>query len=173
MPEVWILGSSTSSAQVAAALGLPYAFAHHFGRAAGSVDDAVALYRDRFRPSESLAAPHVLVSASAVVGDDTEHARAIALPAALGWVDIVRGARRAQRTLAEAEAVVLDAQARALVDDRMASTAVGSAEEVTDHLAALAARTGADELMLAVQAPTATTRVATLEALAPAFAAAA
>ena len=168
VPEVWVLGSSTSSAHVAAALGLPYAFAHHFGRAAGAVEDAVEVYRDRFRASETLAAPHVLVTASAVVGDDEAHARALALPAALGWVDIVRGSRRAQRTLAEVEGVSLDPQARALVDDRMASTAVGSAEQVATHLADLAQRTGADELMLALQAPTVQTRVASLEALAPA-----
>ncbi len=171
VPETWILGSSTSSAHVAAALGLPYAFANHFGRAAGSVDDAVAVYRDRFRPSETLDAPYVLVTAAAVVGDDAEHARALALPAALGWVDIVRGSRRAQRTLAEASVAVLDAQAQALVDDRIGATAVGTADEVAEHLAALAARTGADELMLAVQSPTVETRVAALEALAPTFAA--
>ena len=168
VPEVWVLGSSTSSAHVAAALGLPYAFAHHFGRAAGSVDDAVQLYRDRFTPSETLSAPHVLVTAAAVVGDDAEHARTLALPAALGWVDIVRGARRAQRTLAETADVRIDPQAQALVDDRLAATAVGSADEVAAHLADLAARTCADELMLALQAPTTETRIAALEALAPA-----
>lgn len=171
VPEVWVLGSSTSSAHVAAALGLPYAFAHHFGRAAGSVEDAVRLYRDRFRPNRepgALDAPHVLVTASVVVGETAGHARTLALPAALSWVDIVRGSRRAMRTPAEAAAVELDAQARALVDDRMASTAVGTAPEVERHLAALAERTGADELMLAVQAPTTADRVATLGALAPA-----
>ena len=79
--EVWILGSSTYGAQLAAALGLPYAFASHF--APEQMHDALAIYRERFRPSERLAAPHVMLGVNVFVADtDAEAARLFTLPSA-------------------------------------------------------------------------------------------
>ena len=65
---IWILGSSLFGAQLAAELGLPYAFASHFAPAL--MMDAIALYRQRFRPSEFLAQPHVMLGVNVVVGRD-------------------------------------------------------------------------------------------------------
>ncbi|RZA18836.1 MAG: LLM class flavin-dependent oxidoreductase, partial [Lysobacteraceae bacterium] len=72
--EAWILGSSLFGAQLAAALGLPYAFASHFAPAA--LEQAVALYRDTFKPSPRLARPHVMLALNVVAADtDAEAAR--------------------------------------------------------------------------------------------------
>jgi luciferase family oxidoreductase group 1 len=70
---VWILGSSTYGAQLAAHLGLPYAFASHF--APGEMHDAVAIYRDRFRPSARLAAPYVMLGVNVFAADTDAEAR--------------------------------------------------------------------------------------------------
>lgn len=164
-PDVWVLGSSPASAMVAAALSLPYAFAHHFGRAAAPVEQCVQLYRQQYQSSPQRPDPQVLVTASVVAAASEEEAVELALPAALSWADIARNRRRPLRTLAEAHDTVLDDNERALVSERLAGTAVGTADQAYDYLAALARRTGADELMLALQAPTVATRIATLRLL--------
>jgi luciferase family oxidoreductase group 1 len=70
---LYILGSSLFGARLAAALGLPYAFASHFAPAA--LDDAIAAYRAEFRPSEQLASPYVIAGANVVAADTTAAAR--------------------------------------------------------------------------------------------------
>src|SRR3954471_14910274 len=70
---IWILGSSTFGAQLAAALGLPYAFASHF--APTQMMQALSIYRDRFRPSDRLAKPHVMLGLNIVAGDTDQEAR--------------------------------------------------------------------------------------------------
>jgi luciferase family oxidoreductase group 1 len=73
---VWILGSSTFGAQVAAALGLPFAFASHFAPA--MLFDAIGIYRERFRPSARLPAPYVMLGVNVVAADTDEEARFLA-----------------------------------------------------------------------------------------------
>ena len=72
-PAIWLLGSSASSAQIAGALGLPFAFAHHFSPA--NTLPAVAMYRERFRPSDTLAKPYVMIAAALMCADTDEEAR--------------------------------------------------------------------------------------------------
>ena len=74
--DMWILGSSLYGAQVAAALGLPYAFASHF--AAGQLDQALATYRQNFRPSALLAKPHAMVACNVYAADNADEARYLA-----------------------------------------------------------------------------------------------
>ena len=80
--EVWILGSSTFGAQLAAVLGLPYAFASHF--APEQMQEAIAVYRAQFRPSERLAAPHVMLGVNVFAAETDAQARAVVLVASAG-----------------------------------------------------------------------------------------
>ena len=88
---LWILGSSLYGAQLAAALGLPYAFASHF--APGDLDAALALYRAQFRPSRALREPYVMVGANAAVADTDAEARRLFTTAQQGFTNLLRGAR--------------------------------------------------------------------------------
>ncbi|WP_331273213.1 LLM class flavin-dependent oxidoreductase, partial [Motilibacter deserti] len=80
-PDVWLLGSSGYSAQVAGKLGLPFAFAHHFS--AQNTEPALALYRDVFTPSHALQEPHAMVVASVLAAPTQEEAERLALPGRL------------------------------------------------------------------------------------------
>ncbi|SDJ21484.1 luciferase family oxidoreductase, group 1 [Frankineae bacterium MT45] len=168
-PEVWVLGSSLSSAVVAAALGLPYAFAHHFS--AENTVPAVELYRARFKASETLERPHVLVTSSVIAAPTDAEAEEIALPAALMWAEIRRGIRRPLRSVAEAKAHPWTAQERELADERLRTSAVGAAATVAAKLDQLVESTDADELMVTVHAHDVAHRVRTLELLAQTYSA--
>jgi luciferase family oxidoreductase group 1 len=87
--EVWILGSSTYGAQLAAALGLPYAFASHF--APEQMHEAVAVYRDRFRPSDRLAAPHVMLGVNVFAAATDGEARRLFSSLQQSFVNLRRG----------------------------------------------------------------------------------
>jgi luciferase family oxidoreductase group 1 len=144
---VWILGSSTFGAQLAAYLGLPYAFASHF--APGDMMAAVGLYRQQFRPSERLAAPYVMLGLNVCAADSDAEARRLFTSHQQAVI-----ARRTGRRgplpppLADFEQS-LDARGHAILRDALACSVVGSPESVREGLAAFIAQTGADELMLA------------------------
>ena len=161
VPELWILGSSLSSAYIAAAMGLPYAFANHFS--GENTLAAVALYRERFRPSELLDAPRVLVTMSALAAQSEAEALRLAGPSLLASADLRRGIRRATRTVAEAQAHDWSEQDRAFAAQRLESSAIGDVETVHTKLQALVERTAADELMLAIQTPDLDGRIRSLE----------
>src|SRR3954464_4507702 len=91
---LWILGSSLFGAQLAAALGLPYAFASHFAPAA--LVPALQVYRDTFRPSKQLEQPHVMLAANVIIADTDEEAKRLATSQQRSFID---GASRRQRTL--------------------------------------------------------------------------
>ena len=87
--EAWILGSSLFGASLAAALGLPYAFASHFAPAA--MVDALALYRERFKPSARLGQPHVMLALNAVAAESDEEARRLFTTQQQSFVNLRRG----------------------------------------------------------------------------------
>ncbi|MCZ4123585.1 LLM class flavin-dependent oxidoreductase [Streptomyces sp. H39-S7] len=146
--QVWILGSSAgASARAAGALGLPFAANYHVSPAA--VLEAVAAYREAFKPSTVLDRPHVLVSADVVVAEDDDTARRLASPYAL-WVHSIRSGRGAIPfpTPEDAAAHVWTEEQRALVDDRVRTQFTGSPQTVVERLRVLQQATDADELLV-------------------------
>jgi alkanesulfonate monooxygenase SsuD/methylene tetrahydromethanopterin reductase-like flavin-dependent oxidoreductase (luciferase family) len=146
--DVWILGSSAGqSAQVAGALGLPFAANYHVSPA--TVLEAVEAYRSAFKPSAYLAEPYVMVSADAVVGPDEATARELASPYGL-WVRSIRSGAGAIPFPSPEQAAfhAWSEQDRALVTDRTSTQFVGSPETVVRGLRVLRDATDADELVI-------------------------
>ena len=148
LPEVWLLGSSGFSAQLAGALGLPFAFANHFS--GQNTDAAVALYRESFRPSPELAQPRLVVTTNAVAAPTAEQARRLASPMGLFFLRLRSGNPGPWPSEDETAAAAAGwgPAERAMVDERVASTVTGTPDQVVAQLAELAARTGADEIMV-------------------------
>jgi luciferase family oxidoreductase group 1 len=144
---LWILGSSLYGAQLAAALGLPYAFASHF--APEALLPALELYRDRFRPSASLEAPYAMVGANVVVADDEGEARRLFTSAQQSFANIVRGRRgRLPPPIDDIDDYWTDAE-RERASAMLSRSFVGSADAVRAELEAFAAETAADEIIVA------------------------
>ena len=145
-PPIWLLGSSGFSAQLAGAMGLPFAFAHHFSGA--NTVPALDLYRDSFRPSEFLDKPYSLIGVGAIAADSVEQARWLAGSAGLSMLRLRRGMPGRIPTPEEAAAYPYSPFERDFVDSWTANVVLGDGEQVRAGLAALQARTGADELMI-------------------------
>ncbi|GAB2577687.1 putative monooxygenase (luciferase-like) [Paractinoplanes abujensis] len=146
--ELWILGSSGGeSARVAGARGLPFAANYHVAPA--KVLEAVEAYRAAFRPSKTLSAPHVLVSADVVVAEDDDTAKHLAIPYGL-WVRSIRNGTGAipYPSVDEALAHAWSDEDRDLVADRLDTHFVGSPRTVAEQLETLRRVTGADELLV-------------------------
>ncbi len=173
-PEVWLLGSSNFSAQLAAALGLPYVFANHFS--GDGLRAALQLYRQQFQPSQWLSEPHTFLTANVIVAETDEEARARALPQVRmmarlrGNIPLVP-----QETVEEAQArEAEDGLARPLMEGALRRGFYGTGPEVRARLAAFAAEHGVDEVMISPVAAardgdapdTAPARVETIEQLA-------
>ena len=146
---IWILGSSLYGAQVAAHFGLPYAFASHFAPA--QMMQAIAVYRERFRPSAQLDKPYVMLGFNVFAADTDEEARVLATSMQQAFVNLRTGN---PKRLPPPEAGYLERigpAERALLDNVLACSAIGSRETVARELRAFVARTGADELMITSQ----------------------
>ena len=143
---VWILGSSLYGAQVAAYLGLPFAFASHFAPA--MMMDAIAIYRQRFRPSTQLSAPNVMLGVTVVAAESDEEARFLFSSLQLSMLNNRTGRRgRLPAPMADLEAR-LTPQAHAILDDGLACAVVGGPDTVRRGVDDFARRTGADELIV-------------------------
>ncbi|WP_020671174.1 LLM class flavin-dependent oxidoreductase [Amycolatopsis nigrescens] len=145
-PPFWLLGSSGFSAQLAGALGLPFAFAHHFS--AQNTIPAVRLYRESFTPSETLSEPYVMLGASVTAADTDEQARRIAAPSGLAFLSLRRGRPIKLPSPQEAAEYPYTEMDRMFVEERMESQIIGSPETVRKGLDGLLADTGADEIMV-------------------------
>ena len=156
LPQVWLLGSSTFSAQLAGMLGLPFSFAFHFAPAL--VDEAVALYRSNFRRTGLLEEPYLMVAASVLCADSTEEAHYLAGPSRLTVLQLRSGRPGPVVGPDEAAAYPYTPEDRALIEAATADHAVGDPDTVQRALLALAERTGADELMLSTRAHSFETR---------------
>ena len=168
-PEVWLLGSSGYSAQVAAALGLPFAFAHHF--AGEHTEEALALYRDRFQPSSTLERPHSMIAVNVVADADPEQVRLQSLPSALSFVQMRRGQKPEPVSVEEASRYEFSQLELDFIAQRNARQALGTPDVVRDRLASLLRSTEADELMIASGAAEPDARAHSLEIVADLFAA--
>jgi luciferase family oxidoreductase group 1 len=162
-PSVVLLGSSGFSAQLAGALGLPFAFAHHFG--GPHTVEAVQLYRDSFRSSPVLDRPYAIVTADVLAAEAEEDARRLSLPGRL-----MRLAIRTNRLrpLPSPEEAAGDPE-RAAAEAMPSNAVVGTPDAVVAGLRDLAARTGADELMLSASTHGAAERIRSLELVAAAW----
>jgi len=164
--QVWILGSSAGqSAQVAGALGLPFAANYHVSPA--TVLEAVEAYRAAFRPSAVLAAPHVQVSADVVVAPTDAEARDLASGYGL-WVRSIRTGDGAMRfpSPSSVAAYPWTDEDRTLVSDRVDTQFAGSPATVAKHLRVLQDATGADELLVTTITHSHADRVRSFELLA-------
>jgi luciferase family oxidoreductase group 1 len=169
-PEVWMLGSSTYGAQVAAALGLPFCYAYHFAMSS-DVDTALQLYRSGFQPSPRLAEPHVMVSASVIAAETAEEAQFQAGPSRIMALSLRTG-RLGPIVSPEAAATVeLSDLDRSVLNQLPGTQYAGTAEDVVAGLDELVERTGADELILAGAVYDPATRQDTLARIAKAWAA--
>lgn len=143
---VWILGSSLFGAQLAAYLGLPYAFASHFAPAA--LDEALATYRATFRPSVWLDRPHAMVAAGICAADTEEEAQFLRSSQVLAFARLRSGRPgRLPRPVGDVTAEI-PAAVLAGVEQALSVSAVGGPDSVHRQLAAILARTQADELMV-------------------------
>ncbi len=149
LPEIWLLGSSGFSAQLAGELGLPFSFAHHFS--AANTEPALDLYRRSFRPSQWLDEPHTMVAVNAVCADTDERAELLARPGWLAFLRLRMGRPIALPTVEDAAAYEFTEPELEFVAQRRIGQALGSPQTVQAQLATLIERTGADELMLTNQ----------------------
>jgi luciferase family oxidoreductase group 1 len=161
---VWILGSSTYGAQLAAHLGLPYAFASHF--APGQMKDAMAIYRERFRPSDRLAAPHVMLGVNIFAADTDAEARRLFSSQQQAFLNLRRGQPGKLPPPVDDFEASVDRYGRAMLADALSCAVVGGPDTVRDGLRAFVASTGADELMVTAQIFDHTARKRSFEILA-------
>ena len=145
-PEMWILGSSTFGAQLAAMLGLPYVFASHF--APDALDAALAIYRRDFRPSAQLATPYAMAGFNVFAADTDAEAELLASSQQQAFVALRTGNPRQLPPPVPGYRESLGAQGSAILDHVLQCSAVGSPATVARGIAAFVARTGVDELMI-------------------------
>jgi luciferase family oxidoreductase group 1 len=161
-PEVWLLGSSGYSAQLAGLLGLPFAFAHHFS--SEHTLPALELYRSTFRPGV-LEQPHSMICASVLVADSYERARELSLPGALAFVKLRQGRPDVMPSPEEAAAHDWTPADRLFAEQRLDKAVLGSPTEVEQQLKELLAQTQVDELMVVTQAHALEDRIRSYELL--------
>jgi luciferase family oxidoreductase group 1 len=143
---VWILGSSLYGAQLAAMLGLPYAFASHF--APGDLDRALLVYRDRFQPSEFLDKPHVMLGINVFAAETDREAQTLFSSLQQAFIALRTGTPGKLRPPIEDFGEQMDPTAKGMLAQSFSTAVVGSPATVRTGLEAFIARTGADELMV-------------------------
>jgi len=143
---LWILGSSLFGAQVAAALGLPFAFASHFAPA--MMRQASEIYRSRFRPSAQLQRPHLMLGFNIFAADSDAEAQLLATSMKQAFVNLRSGRPTQLPPPLEGYEKSLPAAAMAMLNDVLSSSAIGSRDTVSRTLAEFIERTRPDELLL-------------------------
>lgn len=146
-PELWILGSSLFGAQLAAMLGLPYAFASHF--APDHLDAALALYRERFQPSDVLDAPYVIAAINVLAAPSDDEAVFLASSMDQAFVRLRSGTPGRLPPPIAGYRESLPEAARAMLDHMRQVSAIGSPQTVAQRIDAFRQRTRADELIVA------------------------
>ena len=165
---LWILGSSLFGAQLAAMLGLPYAFASHF--APQALMQAISVYRERFEPSAQLDKPYVMVGCNAVVADTEEEAKRLFTSPQQNSTRMVRGTRGQLPPPIDDIESFWSPMEKAQVSSMQACSFHGSPQTIESKLAPLIEATGADELMVAAAIWDHEARVRSFELLADAMA---
>ena len=166
---IWLLGSSTFSAELAGLLGLPFAFAAHF--APDALGAALRIYRETFKPSEALAVPQAMVGVTVVAAETDAEAKRLFTSLQQAFINLRRGTPGLLQPPVDDIASVASRPERAGVDHALRYAIVGSPETVRLGLEALIAETGADELMITSQIHDQVARRRSLEIVAGARAA--
>ncbi|MCG5234573.1 LLM class flavin-dependent oxidoreductase [Xanthobacter oligotrophicus] len=143
---LWILGSSTYGAQLAAALGLPYAFASHFAPA--DLIPALELYRARFQPSAQLARPYAMAGINVIAAETDDEARHLATTQQMSVADIFRGARGLSQPPIDDIETYWSPMEKAQAARFLSRSVVGRPETVRAGIEAFVAETGVDEVMI-------------------------
>ncbi|HSJ76870.1 MAG TPA: LLM class flavin-dependent oxidoreductase [Gemmatimonadales bacterium] len=146
---IWILGSSLYGAQLAAAMGLPFAFASHFAPAL--MDQALDLYRSGFRPSDQLEQPYAMLGVNVFAAEEEEEAQTLFSSLQQAFINLRLGRPGKLPPPQRGYAERLGMLERSILEQTLSSAVVGTEEVVAKGLEAFAARTGADELMLTSQ----------------------
>ncbi len=146
---IWILGSSLFGAQLAAALGLPYAFASHFAPA--QMMQAIALYRDTFKPSAQLKKPYVMLGFNVFAADTDEEAQLLATSMQQAFVNLRSGHPKRLQPPMKDYLKRIGPQEQALLNQVLSCAAIGSRDTVKRALQDFIQQTGADELMITSQ----------------------
>ena len=150
-PEMWLLGSSDYSAHLAAKLGLPYVFAHHFS--GEGTERALGIYRSEFQPSETLAQPRTFLTANVVVAETADEALARAMPSLQNFSRLRTGKPLRPIDSVEAAATaVVDGASQLVIDQMLEKWIVDAPEPAARRLSALAATHGVDEVMVSPSA---------------------
>ena len=142
---IWILGSSTDSAHLAAALGLPYAFASHFAPA--QFLTAIRIYRERFKPSEHLKEPYVLACVNVVAADTDAEANKLATSLYQMFKGVISGKRQLLQPPVDNMDLVWTDYEEEQVNQMLACTFVGSKETTKNDLQQFLDQCGVDEIM--------------------------
>lgn len=145
---IWILGSSLYSAHLAAALGLPYAFASHF--APDLLGEALAIYRDRFTPSAQLNAPYVMAAVMGVMADTDEEAAFLYTTLQQTFVNMRRNARGKMPTPVETMDGIWSEMEKIAVEHTLRYAVVGGPDTATARMRDFIAETGADEIIISM-----------------------
>jgi len=143
---LWILGSSTYGAQLAAELGLPYAFASHF--APQMLLQALQIYRSQFKPSGQLARPYAMIGVNIVAAESDAEARRLATTQQMSFADLFRGARNLSRPPIDDIDTYWTPHERAQAMTMLQRSIIGGPEAVRRGIEQLVEETGADELMI-------------------------
>ena len=168
LPPLYLLGSSDYGARVAAEMGLPFAFAGHFSQDPPEL--ALRAYRDAFSRKGVLERPHAILALSVFCADTEEAARRMASSMLLSFVQLRTGRPARMPSPEEATAHVFSPEEQAIVDAYKRLQIVGTPEQVRARIEDVAARTGADEVMLATHAYDVAARIRSYELVAEAFA---
>ncbi len=145
--EMWILGSSLYGAQLAAHLGLPYAFASHFAPA--QLDQALQVYRDTFRPSEVLDKPHVMTAMSVIAAETDEVAALLATSMEQSFTALRTGSSGKLKPPVAGYRETMPPEAVAMMQNMRTVSAIGSPATVREAILRFIERTQTDELMIA------------------------
>jgi luciferase family oxidoreductase group 1 len=143
---LWILGSSLYGAQLAAMLGLPYAFASHFAPA--QMMQAIAMYRERFKPSEQLREPYVMLGFNVCAAETQEEATFLRSSSLQAFINLRSGTPGQLPPPVEDFESRMSPQEQAMLDQIGTCSSVGTPEMVTREIANFIEQTGANELML-------------------------
>lgn len=146
---IWILGSSLFGAQLAAMLGLPYAFASHF--APQMLDEAIRVYRETFRPSEQLDRPYIMLGFNAFVADSDEEAELLSTSIQQAFVALRTGQPTKLPPPQAGYTETLPLQARAILRSVLSCSAIGSPDNARRQVEQFVERYKPDELMVTAQ----------------------